>query len=326
MSANSKMIFCAALVAAAVVGSPMFAAGGGSAPSSPPPQPSRPAINPQQSYAEGVAALQAGDYKKADKKFSEVLTVAPNNPEANYYLGLAKTKLGKDKQSIRYFERAIKNRPEFIEAREQLALAQIRLAKPEAAQAELAKIKEILAACTPEACDAALLERGAKMVATIEAMLAGGAAPSAAEQGADLGGSERFGYLLLESEQAGLDRYRDGVKLVNESRFAAAYEAFADSAAAIGPHPDVLNYLGFTSRKQGKFDAAKRYYAQALDLDPYHKGATEYLGELHLELGDVDAARAQLAKLEVLCAFGCAEREDLARLIAAKESIRAALR
>jgi tetratricopeptide (TPR) repeat protein len=66
-------------------------------------------------------------------------------------------------------------------------------------------------------------------------------------------------------------------------------------------------------------DGAEDYYAQALKIDPDHKGANEYLGELYLEIGAIDKAKRQLARLDAICAFGCVEREDLARLIARRE-------
>ena len=64
------------------------------------------------------------------------------------------------------------------------------------------------------------------------------------------------------------------------------------------------------------------YYHQALAISPDHLGANEYLGELYLETGDIKRARQQLSRLDELCAFGCAQKEDLARLIEMKVSER----
>lgn len=309
--------------------------GGGSAPAS------TQQIDPQQSFKEGIEALQAGDFKKAERKFGEVLSVAPKNPEANYYMGLAKAKAGKDKQAVKYFDRAIKERENFIEAREQKALANIRLGDGAAAEAELAAIRAILGACAPDTCDAAFMERAEKAAVKIEAALAP-AAPLATEgdpapQGGSEGGgaadddaqasaasSEKFVALFTAAGDAGATRYRDAVRLINESRYEAAIVDLSAAQAISGPHPDILNYLGFAHRKLGRLEAARDYYRQALTINPDHLGATEYLGELYLETGDLKKAKAQLARLDRLCAFGCAEREDLARLIAVKDSERAA--
>ena len=54
----------------------------------------------------------------------------------------------------------------------------------------------------------------------------------------------------------------------------------------------------------------------ALDFNPDHKGALEYQGEMYVELGQLDKAKANLAKLVKLCPDGCEEREDLEKAIA----------
>lgn len=82
-------------------------------------------------------------------------------------------------------------------------------------------------------------------------------------------------------------------------------------------HADVYNLMGFSLRKSGDVKQAATFYAKALDFNPEHKGALEYQGEMFVELGQVDAARANLAKLVRLCPSGCEEREDLEKAIAA---------
>jgi hypothetical protein len=54
-----------------------------------------------------------------------------------------------------------------------------------------------------------------------------------------------------------------------------------------------------------------------LALNPDHRGANEYLGELYLELGNPDKAREQLAKLQGLCPKGCPEYDDLSKAVGA---------
>ncbi|UGY08894.1 tetratricopeptide repeat protein [Phyllobacterium pellucidum] len=81
---------------------------------------------------------------------------------------------------------------------------------------------------------------------------------------------------------------------------------------------DVYNLLGFTLRKTGDFDTALTYYDKALQLEPDHKGAHEYLGELYVETGKMDKAQEQLASLTKLCPAGCEELDDLRNFIASK--------
>ncbi|MBV9078122.1 MAG: tetratricopeptide repeat protein [Methylobacteriaceae bacterium] len=81
---------------------------------------------------------------------------------------------------------------------------------------------------------------------------------------------------------------------------------------------NVYNLLGFTLRKTGDVRTSLSYYTKALELDPKHKAAREYLGELFVETGDLAKAREQLAILAQLCPSGCEERADLEQAIAAK--------
>ncbi|MFM9864472.1 MAG: tetratricopeptide repeat protein, partial [Micropepsaceae bacterium] len=74
---------------------------------------------------------------------------------------------------------------------------------------------------------------------------------------------------------------------------------------------DAWNYLGFASRKTGKLDEALGYYDKALKLDPRHKGAHEYLGELYLMMKNLPKAEEQLVILKGICASNCEEVEDL---------------
>jgi tetratricopeptide (TPR) repeat protein len=80
--------------------------------------------------------------------------------------------------------------------------------------------------------------------------------------------------------------------------------------------PDVYSLMGFVLRKTGDRPQAMTYYRKALDIDPRHKGALEYQGELYVELGQIDRAKENLAKLDGLCWFGCEEKDDLKAAIA----------
>ena len=63
-------------------------------------------------------------------------------------------------------------------------------------------------------------------------------------------------------------------------------------------NPDILNYMGFTSRKTGNFKEAENYYLAGLDLDPKHNGINEYLGELYVQTNRIDKANERLAVLK----------------------------
>ncbi|MBN8991105.1 MAG: tetratricopeptide repeat protein [Rhizobiales bacterium] len=85
-------------------------------------------------------------------------------------------------------------------------------------------------------------------------------------------------------------------------------------------HADVYNLMGFTLRKTGDFKTSLTYYNKAIEMQPDHKAAREYLGELYVETGNMEKAREQLAVLAKLCPGGCEEREDLQKAINAKSA------
>ncbi|MBI3435033.1 MAG: tetratricopeptide repeat protein [Proteobacteria bacterium] len=90
--------------------------------------------------------------------------------------------------------------------------------------------------------------------------------------------------------------------------------AIADLDRMIGggmQHADVYNLLGYSLRNSGDNKTALTYYRKALDFDPNHKGALEYLGELYVKTGELALAREQVARLQKLCPQGCAELDDL---------------
>ena len=81
-------------------------------------------------------------------------------------------------------------------------------------------------------------------------------------------------------------------------------------------HADVYNLLGFSLRKSGDLKTAYTFYRKALDFDPEHKGALEYLGELYVQTGELAKAREHVALLTKLCPQGCEELEDLQKALA----------
>lgn len=78
---------------------------------------------------------------------------------------------------------------------------------------------------------------------------------------------------------------------------------------------DALNLMGYSLRKTGQTEPALQYYNKALALNPRHLGANEYLGELYVELGQMDKAKERLAVLRAACG-SCAQQQDLSKAIA----------
>ena len=81
-------------------------------------------------------------------------------------------------------------------------------------------------------------------------------------------------------------------------------------------HADVYNMMGFSLRKLKDYKQAYTFYRKALEFDPEHKGALDYLGELYVETGQVDKAKEHVTLLKKLCPSGCEELADLEQAIA----------
>jgi cytochrome c-type biogenesis protein CcmH/NrfG len=81
---------------------------------------------------------------------------------------------------------------------------------------------------------------------------------------------------------------------------------------------DWNNLMGFALRKapQADLSAAERFYDAALRLDPKHRGALEYSGELYLMKGDLPRAEQRLAALDKACFLPCEEFTDLKKAVA----------
>ena len=114
--------------------------------------------------------------------------------------------------------------------------------------------------------------------------------------------------------------YDQGVKAVKSANYKKAVKLFNKVVATKPTDADAWNYLGFSNRKLKKFDLALSAYQKALAIDPKHRGANEYLGELYLQTDELAKARERLEKLDKICYFGCDEYNDLKAAIATYEN------
>ena len=80
---------------------------------------------------------------------------------------------------------------------------------------------------------------------------------------------------------------------------------------------DWNNLMGYSLRnaRTPDLDAAERHYAQALRIDPKHRGALEYSGELYLMKGDLAKAEQRLAALDKACFLPCEEYAELKKAV-----------
>lgn len=99
--------------------------------------------------------------------------------------------------------------------------------------------------------------------------------------------------------------YEAGRDLAMHGRYGEAITVL--SFAADKSDPRILNYLGYSHRMQGRVLVGLGYYQEALRANPDYTLVREYMGEAHLQLGDVASAREQLGEIEKRCGKGCAE-------------------
>ena len=98
---------------------------------------------------------------------------------------------------------------------------------------------------------------------------------------------------------------------IEQGKYTKAIKILKELEKESSKDADVQNYLGFSYRKIGNLDLAAVHYNKALILDPKHKGALEYQGEMFLTLNQVDKAKQNLEKLDKICFLGCKEMDKL---------------
>jgi tetratricopeptide (TPR) repeat protein len=263
--------------------------------------------DPTAAYQAGVAALNAQNYQEAVRQFRSARRAAPNDGLINYALGLALVGAGETDDARGALERSARASNAPAGARLQLGLLYLQGGDRDHAVEQQAALQEAINDCDARCGD----QRRAQLQAAYDQLTTALNAPPAAPAADPATTGWNF-----PSVEEGRVAYAEAVGLINQERFAEGLDALSRAQAAVGPHPDVLNYMGFASRKLGRLDDALTYYGEALAIDPNHLGANEYLGELYIQMGDLGRARRQLARLDNLCAYGCTQREELARWIA----------
>ncbi len=125
--------------------------------------------------------------------------------------------------------------------------------------------------------------------------------------------------------------YEDAVKLVKRAGklekkdktdkakklYSQAFNKLEKAYKSDKKNPDILNYMGFTTRKTGNFEKAEKFYLEGLSLKPNHNGINEYLGELYVQTNRIDKANE---RLNVLKSCNCKEYGELELIIKTKGS------
>jgi tetratricopeptide (TPR) repeat protein len=85
---------------------------------------------------------------------------------------------------------------------------------------------------------------------------------------------------------------------------------------------DYHNMYAYSIRKGPNPDMSLvfEHYNKALEINPKHLGAHEYLGEAYLQVGNLAKAKDELAALDKLCFFSCDQYSTLKKAVASYEA------
>lgn len=98
---------------------------------------------------------------------------------------------------------------------------------------------------------------------------------------------------------------------IDRKDYAGAIAALNRVTQAEPRNPEAWNLLGFATRKSGNPRGSLAHYQKAMEIDPKHLGAHEYMGEAYLMLDDLPNAEILLKRLDSFCTFGCQEHKML---------------
>jgi tetratricopeptide (TPR) repeat protein len=119
-----------------------------------------------------------------------------------------------------------------------------------------------------------------------------------------------------DTEPAKPDKLAQARMLIKQKKWPASIDELKrvnDTSSA-----DWNNLMGYTLRKGPTPDyaSAEKYYNEALRIDPKHRDALEYSGELYLMTGDLPKAEQRLATLDKVCSAKCEQYGDLKNAVA----------
>jgi tetratricopeptide (TPR) repeat protein len=117
--------------------------------------------------------------------------------------------------------------------------------------------------------------------------------------------------IATPAASAAADKLRTARALIADKQWSAALaelKRINDTGSA-----DWNNLMGYSLRKgkPANLEASQQHYDEALRIDPKHRNALEYSGELFLMKGELDKAEARLASLAAVCGINCEQHAEL---------------
>jgi tetratricopeptide (TPR) repeat protein len=128
------------------------------------------------------------------------------------------------------------------------------------------------------------------------------------------GGTKQGSDEKKKSEQ----QFRDGYVRARALIMSGQYQDGIAAMRTLGrdDNPEVANFIGYASRKLGRYEDSRFWYERALAADPNHVRTWSYYGMWHAEQGNILKARDHLEKVQAICGnTTCKEYVDLKGVI-----------
>jgi tetratricopeptide (TPR) repeat protein len=96
-----------------------------------------------------------------------------------------------------------------------------------------------------------------------------------------------------DEEGSGDPEYVRGRQAIEAKDWQGAVRLLSSAALRDTRNADIQNYLGYAYRNMGEMPLAFKHYSRALQLDPRHRGAHEYLAEAYLMINKAPRGPAE---------------------------------
>ena len=110
--------------------------------------------------------------------------------------------------------------------------------------------------------------------------------------------------------------YAAALKAVADKRWEEAVVRLRKAEVRNPDHADLQNLLGYSHRNLKQLDLSFKHYKRAIEIEPRHRFAHEYIGQAYLMAGDVAGAEKHVAILKEICLLGCEQLANLEKAVA----------